>query len=413
VLDRIVRDDEDRAALIKACREAGAVIVQSGSRTVIDPSDPDSVFTATVLGAVAVLEIEKMSMRIRRFKQARRDAGLPHGGKRWFGYLDADEDAGRRRNMKADEVEADIYRELVGRFLGGEALHSLAKWLVANDVPTVQGGVWTAPAVRAILLNRRYAGLVVHEGEVVGEAQWDALISEETSDAVRRKLTDPARRTNNGQNARVYLLAGLGVCAECGADLRGRPLHNTTKADRDGEYGERAYQCKSGRHAHRSTKLVDRVVEGLVIDGLARRNMAGALVDDTVEDDARALREARRAVELALDEVDEDRASGAISRERANKQTAKLEARRDELDAELGKVSDRATKPLAVLAGFVLDDDAASEDERRAYAQAAWDAAELGRRRELVALLFERVALRGGRGPFHARQVEVTPRATL
>jgi DNA invertase Pin-like site-specific DNA recombinase len=411
VLDRIIRDDADRAALIKACRESGAVIVQSGSGTVIDPDDPDSVFLATILGAVAVLEIEKMSKRIRRFKEARRDAGLPHGGKRWFGYLDAEGD--RARNMQADPVEAKIYRDLVGRFLGGETLHSLAKWLDANDVPTIAGGKWTAPAVRLILLNKRYAGLVVHKGEVVGPGQWEALTDEETVDAVRRKLLDPERRTNRGNNARVYLLAGLGACAECGADLRGRPLHGSTKTKAGGAYGGRAYACATGRHVHRSVELVDRVVERLVIDRLAMVDMSGALVDDTVEDDARAVREALRQIDVTLDEHDEDRANGTITRERYLALVAKLDKRRAKLEAELGEHADRVIKPLAVLDGFVLDDDAASLDERREHARAAWEGAELGRRRALVDLLFTRVALRGGRGPFRPEQVEVEVRVNL
>jgi DNA invertase Pin-like site-specific DNA recombinase len=411
VLDRIVRDDADRVALISACREGGAVIVQSGTGTVVDPDDPDSVFLATVLGAVAVLEIEKMSKRIRRFKQARREAGLPHGGKRWFGYLDADEDGERRRNMVEDPIEGAIYRELVGRFLGGEALHSLAGWLSLNGVPTVSGGEWTAPSVRAILLNQRYAGLVVHKGDVIGPGRWDALIDEETNDAVRRKLNNPERRTNNGQNARVYLLAGLGVCATCGEDLRGRPLHKSTKTRDGGNYGDRAYACRTGRHAHRSVALVDAVVEAIVIERLSRTNFAGALVDDTGEDDARALREARRLVDVSLDELDEDRATGAISRDRYNRAAAKLERRRDELDDELGKLADKTTTPAAVLDGFLLDDDGASADERRAYALAAWQGAELGRRRALVELVCERVALRGGPGPFVPELVEVALRA--
>ena len=98
VLDRVLRDDAVRVALISACRDNGVVIVQSSTGTVIDPNDPDSVFLATILGAVAVLEIEKMSKRIRAFKEARRDAGLPHGGKRWFGYQPG--------NMVEDEIEA-------------------------------------------------------------------------------------------------------------------------------------------------------------------------------------------------------------------------------------------------------------------------------------------------------------------
>lgn len=408
VLDRVIRDDADRVELINACRNSGAVIVQTGSGTVIDPSDPDSVFLATILGAVAVLEVEKMSKRIRRFKQARRDAGLPHGGKRWFGYLDADELGERKRNMQADPVEAAIFRDLVARFLGGEALFSLAKSLHDKGVPTTAGGVWTGPNLRSILANPRYAALVVHKGEVVGPGVWEALIDEETHARVVRKLAEPSRKTTTG-NARVYLLAGLGVCAECGDSLRGRPLHHTTyKGD---DYGDRAYACKSGRHVHRSVMQVDRVVEALVIDRLARMNKGGALVEEESEDEAVAMRAALRELDVMLDADDDAVSRGELSQERANKRAAKYEKRRRELVDALGKLDDKAPRALAVLDGFVSE--AATLDERRAHARAAWDRAELGRRRELVALLFERVALRGGRGSFDPQQVEVAVRNAL
>jgi site-specific DNA recombinase len=404
VLDRIIRDDADRVALINACRDAGTLIVQSSSGTVIDPDDPDSVFLATILGAVAVLEIEKMSKRIRRFKQAARDAGMPNGGKRWFGYAPG--------NMVEDEVEGPIYRDLVARFLGGETLDSLAKSLNADGVPTIAQSAawargeyvrvwrWTGPAVRLILLNQRYAGLVTHGGDVVGPAQWAALVDEATVESVRRKLLDPTRRTNKGSNARVYLLAGLGVCAECGNVLRGRPLHSTTRtavdADPDERYGDRAYYCSTGKHVHRSVELVDRVVEALVIERLSRTDASGALTDDDAADEARALRADRDAVRARLEALADEYADGDLDTKAYTRATTRIESKLAELDDAIGKASDRATRPAAVLDGMTGE-----------HARKAWAGADLGRRRAIVGLLFSRVALHGGYGGFTPDAVEV------
>jgi hypothetical protein len=377
VLDRIIRDDADRVALISACRDAGTLIVQSGTDTVIDPNDPDSVFLATILGAVAVLEIEKMSKRIRRFKQAQRDAGLPSGGWRWFGYAPG--------NMTPDPIEAAIYRDLVGRFLGGEALHSLARSLTEAGVPTVAGGKWTGPNLRKILGNPRYAGLNVHDGDVIGRGKWEALIDEATSESVRHKLADPTRRSNKGSNARKYLLSGLGVCAACGEVLRGRILDDSTR--REAEYGDTAYACKTNRHVHRSMRYVDAVVEALIVERLARVDLSGALVDDEARDEARALREDRDAVRVSLAELDDELEAGELTAKAYARATTRLETRLDELDKLIGQASARAAAPVAVLDGMTGE-----------AAQAAWDAADLGRRRALIGLLTTRVALRGG-GP--------------
>ena len=276
----------------------------------------------------------------------------------------------------------------MGRFLGGEALHSLAKSLDANGVPTVAGGVWTAPAVRAILLNPRYAGRMIHKGDDVGEGAWAALVDEATNESVRRKLDNPARRTNNGQNARVYLLAGLGVCATCGEHLRGRPLYRGNG---------RAYACKTGRHVHKPVELVDAVVEALVVERLSRIDMSGALVDDDAADEARALSADRDAVRARLDALADEYADGELDVKAYRRATSRIEGKLAELDELIGQASERAKAPVAVLDGMTGDE-----------ARAAWATADLGRRRALVGLMFARVALRGGVGPgFSPELVEV------
>jgi DNA invertase Pin-like site-specific DNA recombinase len=391
VLDRIIRDDKDRVELIDACRANGVLIVQSGTGTVIDPNDPDSVFLATILGAVAVLEIEKMSKRILRFKEARREAGMPPGGWRWFGYEDG--------NMTPHESEAAVFRDLVGRFLGGEALHALARSLTDAGVTTANGAQWTGPNLRQTLIHPRYAGLLVHKGEVVGPGAWAPLIDEATHESVKQKLNNPDRRTNKGSNARKYLLTGLGVCATCGAVLRGRILHEETVVA-DERYGDRAYACATNRHVHKSMRYVDSVVEALIVERLKNSDMTGALVDNSAADEARALREDRDAVQASIAELDDELEAGELTAKAYARATTRLEKKLDELDELVTAASARATAPVAILDGMVGE-----------HAQAAWDAADLGRRRELVKLLTTRVALRGGgRGGkrrFDPRCVEV------
>lgn len=386
VLDRIVRTDEDRVALLAACREGGAVIVQSGTGTVVDPADPDSVFLATVLGAVAELEVAKMSKRIRRFQEEAAEAGRPHGGRRWFGYLDG--------NMVPDEVEAAIFRDLVGRLLHGEALHSLARSLSEAGVPTVAGGKWSGPNLRHILMSPRYAGRRIHKGEDIGRGAWVPLIDEATYESVARRLGDPARRTNKGSNARKFLLSNLAVCATCGAGLRGKVIFADTK--RSEGYGSHAYACSTGRHVHRSMAYVDAVVEALVVERLSRSDMSGALVDDDAADEARALIADRDALRGALDDLADMLAARTIGAHAYATGAARVEANLAELDERVAAASARATAPVAILDGMTGE-----------HARAAWNDADLGRRRALVGLMFERVALRGGRGPFTPECVEV------
>lgn len=370
VLDRIIRTDEDRVALLAACREGGAVIVQSGTGTVVDPNDPDSVFLATVLGAVAELEVAKMSMRHRRAKDEHAKSGVPSGGRRRFGYLDG--------NMHAHPVEAPIVREIAARILSGATLGSIARWLNDEGIPTASGlvGQWRIITIRAMMLKPSLAGLRVHRGEIVGRAAWDAILDETTFDAVVHILTRPERKAPGHSTARRYLLSGFAECSTCGAPLRGRPNHRGAEGY--------AYTCTTGRHTYRAGEPVDEVVEALVVERLSRLDASGALVDDGAADEARALAEDRRAVAGRLDALADDYADGVLSSEAYARAVARIEARLVDLDRAVGEASTRARQPLAVLDGMT-----------GSAALAAWEGADLARRRALVELLFERVALVG------------------
>ena len=79
---------------------------------------------------------------------------------------------------------------------------------------------WNRTSIRSILLNPRIAGLSVYHGEIVGQGQWEPLVSEETWRAVRGILEDPARKPPRGVRT---LLGGIALCP-CGNVAVGRPV---------------------------------------------------------------------------------------------------------------------------------------------------------------------------------------------
>jgi hypothetical protein len=201
-----------------------------------------------------------------------------------------------------------------------------------------------------------------------------------------------------GSNARKYLLTGLGVCATCGAVLRGRILHEGTAVS-DPEYGDRAYACETNKHVHRSMAYVDRVVEALIVERLTNSDMTGALVDDTARDEARALADDRDALQASIAELDDLLGSGELTPKAYARSSKRLEESLDDVNERYAAASARASAPVAILDGMVGDN-----------AQQAWDDADLGRRRALIGLLTTRVALRGGAtggARFDPRYVEV------
>ena len=90
---------------------------------------------------------------------------------------------------------------------------------------------WNRASIRSILLNPRIAGLSVYHGEIVGQGQWEPLVSEETWRAVRGILEDPSRKPPRGVRT---LLGGLALCP-CGNVVAGGPSHT----------GHRVYRCST------------------------------------------------------------------------------------------------------------------------------------------------------------------------
>lgn len=377
LFDRAARTTEDTEALLAACRKGGAYIVQSASMDVADPHNPDDVFRLKLAGLLAEYEVGKMSVRQRRAKAAAAEAGRSHGGRRSFGYEPA--------KASVRESEAAVIRDLATRFLRGESLHSLAKWLNTNKIPGATGAVgkWTGPNLRHLLKGPHLAGLRVHGKDeagrpiVVGDGAWDAIIPVETHHHLVAMLDDPSRRTNGGTNDRKWLGSGLYRCHECGSPVRVRVGSKRNPPP--------AYMCQTNRHVHRSVEHVDAVVEGAVVAYLSRHDNTGVLVDDEAAGEVFRLREAVAALDDRTHDLVEAFTNGDIPAKAYGEATRRLETEaettRDALRGAEAKVN-RASRVVDGVAGEV--------------AAHVWADLPLSRRRAIIGELAE-VRLAGGR----------------
>ena len=231
----------------------------------------DGLLIARISSAVAANESDAKSRRVRRKMDEVAQAGKPHGGSnRPYGF-EADK-------MTVRESEAQVIRTLAERFLAGESLTSLARWLNDEGIPTSVGKQWRTQGVRHLLKSPRLAGLRVHRGQVIGTAAWPAIISPQHSEQIIAKLTDPARRTN--RTARRYLLAGMLRCHKCEAVLLSHPRQ-----------GLRRYVCKSGQGLPGCGRLIVNAerVEELITEGVLYRldtpELAAALAGELATDE--------------------------------------------------------------------------------------------------------------------------------
>ena len=179
-----------------------------------DLSTDDGKLKARILGAVAANESAKLTRRIRRKHEELAQRGkLSGGGTRPYGFEDD------RLTIRPDE--AHIIKELATRVLSGDSLRSMCRDLDERAVLTVTGVSWTPHVLRRMLMSGRISGQREHLGEIVGPAEWPAIIAPADTARLRSVLGDPRRRTN--RSPRRYLLAGMLRCSLCGATLVARP----------------------------------------------------------------------------------------------------------------------------------------------------------------------------------------------
>lgn len=105
----------------------------------MDMGTGDGLMIARMMGAMAANESETKSRRIARKMQERAEAGLPHRAARAFGY--------EPDGVTIRESEAAMLREVVARYLAGEPVRSLCKWMDEQGMTTPSGSEW--PDLRA------------------------------------------------------------------------------------------------------------------------------------------------------------------------------------------------------------------------------------------------------------------------
>ncbi|MFD2421600.1 recombinase family protein [Amycolatopsis pigmentata] len=244
--DRLYRRSRDLAQLIDIANEHKIEIrtVTSGD---IDLSTASGRMMARVVAAVNEHEIEHGQERMRLAKADAAARGVYRGSSRPFGY--------ERDGMTIREAEAKEIRDATRRVLEGESLGTIMRDWIDRGVPTSKGGTWARPAIRSVLTRARNAGLIEHKGEIVGPAQWPAIVSEHEWRAVRIILLDPARNTYPGTRSRVWLGSGLYLCGICDDGTTVRV--GTTGGQRPAS----AYRCRTEKHLHRTAEPVDEYVE--------------------------------------------------------------------------------------------------------------------------------------------------------
>ena len=362
-LDRLLRQPRDGEDFLDAVEMSGATARSlSGSLTLTRGGTDTERMIARIMAAVASKSSADTARRVADARQ--RHAGRSYGGgKRPFGYRPDPDAEQYHRTLIIVDAEAGIIRQAADDILdNGISLKAVAAGLREAGVPTVTGAPWTPSTLRDVLLKPANAGLTVHPASRdLIDAPWPAILERDVWEALRDKLTDPARTTTPGNEPR-WLVSKIARC-ECGGTTR---VNGVSK-------GRAGYTCDQGNHLKRAAAPVDALVAGRIIWRLSQPDAAELLAPPPVPGtaDAAALRAELRDL-----------------RDRRKAQM-RLHARGDLTDADLAEgareIRDLTAKAEVQLAAASRTDPLAEFRDRPA--DVVWDSLPIARKRAVVRLL--------------------------
>ncbi len=367
-LDRLHRKPIELEEFMLLAESKKIALATVGGET--DLSTDGGRLFARIKGAVAKAEVERKSARQKRANQQQREAGVwRRGGIRPFGYTQDGEPL---------EPQASCIRQAAVDVLAGHSLRSVAVEWINRDIPTVRGGVWTNLAVRRILKNPVYAGLVTHQGKVVGPGAWEAIIDEDTHDRLRSLLSDPSRKPAVSFE-RKHMGSGVYQCAVCAGKLYGAYPHGPNR--------RMLYICRKSVHVARNGEMLDRYVTELVLGHLNKYDVGAELRDNSERQiNIRALRTEQDVLQARADELATLFSKGEIKSSQLVRGTAELNIEMSRIDTELAEVA--RVSPLAAMALADGEDTLAQR----------WEAASADIRGKIVAELMEVIVHPAPRG---------------
>lgn len=327
--DRLHRSPAELERYIDACQphSVSTHCVRAGE---LDLSTAAGRMTARIVGAVARHESEHMSERIRGKKLELARAGKFRGGPRPFGF---DPDGVTLRNAEAEAVS-----DATKAILAGTPVAAIARRWNEQGVRPPIAERWTPAAARSVLMRARNAGLVQHRGDVIGEADWPAIVSEAEWRALVRLLDDPSRRPKANTSLR-WQGSSLYLCGQCGdgATMRSNSVWRPNRKEL-----VPAYRCRVKSHNSIHAEPVDELVSQSLA-AVLRASGSGLLV----RDDTAHLGQEITALEGRRDELAEMYAAGDIDKPEWLAAGRKVKEDLEALRARLGDGSVAALEGIA------------------------------------------------------------------
>lgn len=333
---RLWRSRVERAEAMEVLMKA-RVSVAAVRGPELDLASASGRMVAGILGEFDTAESAIKSERVARASLQRAQEGRANGPVAYGWRRERiHDDAGRAVSFRdvEDPDTAKVVREIVDRIVAGDGVRAIADDLQRRGAPTPSGKpgvVWRHSTVRKLALRPANVGMRVHQGQVIGEAAWSAIVDRDTHDRVVAILSDPRRRRSRDGARRHLLSYGIGQCGVCGGVLRVRRAKSRNCATRV----DVMYYCDANGCVGRRQDRVDDLVAAVVVERLSRPDAAAAFTP--TDDKARGARDRADKMRRLLDQAADDYAEGIIDRQQLARITERLRPALDAAQAEADK----------------------------------------------------------------------------
>lgn len=261
-LDRFMRHLDDLVTLRNLAQEGFTIATCFGERYDFEHNWGWTVMRVTM----AEEESKSNSVRTKRGIKAARAKGKPSTGLRAFGWPAAPKEGREPTSPELLDMEREAIAEGARRYLDDDELNVIARDWNERGIRTAMGGTWSGVTLRQMLARPRNAGLVEHNGQIVGTFDENPPVDRKTYDRMAAKMAGAKR---GRPMSRKRLLTGIALCGNCGRHMNSR--NRAGKYYTDGV--ERImYYCPAGRGCGKVSIAqpdADLAIEAFVVRRLA------------------------------------------------------------------------------------------------------------------------------------------------
>lgn len=351
-VSRVSRNRKDWAIAVDRVEGIGGRL--ESATEPMDTTTSSGRFARGMLAELAAFESERMGEQWKEAHSRRVKAGVPANGKPRFGYQYSKESG-----FTPDPVTGPVLAELYRRYLSGQSVYALVKWLNEGPTRPVSGygvsadGLWSDRTVRRMLDQGFGAGYITHHGERHPGVHEPVITPDEWTEYLTRR---EARRVYRRSERSSYLFSGMIRCA-CGSAMHAG-LFGADKSPKYRCSGASNKRTHTGGYVMTSTVEKDFLcwLEGIAVNVDVEANLLAQVEVQT----ARAL-DARGHLksELAklggrMDQLTNKMLDGTIPEDTYRRLRDELAVRRGELETSLRDAEVVAARPPASLVPELL-----------------------------------------------------------